>query len=164
MYSGRYSIEVNEESVEICGRLSIEETFDFLNFFEKKGFHCVQTICDSEGIIMTRDTLETIDEIEEKIKEKEHIESEKFYETLYDQSKEHIKKLEKQIIDLERLIKDLMTEEKTKQAQIQRQYDSLLKSQRILDLNKNTVVKNILENIQESFEIEEENLKNEDDV
>lgn len=34
----RYSIEVNDESVEIYGELTIEETFDFLSFFERKGY------------------------------------------------------------------------------------------------------------------------------
>lgn len=34
----RYSIEVNDEAIEMYGELTIEEAFDFLNFFDKKGF------------------------------------------------------------------------------------------------------------------------------
>lgn len=34
----RYSIEVNDCLVEIRGTLTIEEAFDFLNFFDKKGY------------------------------------------------------------------------------------------------------------------------------
>jgi hypothetical protein len=38
MLDERYSIEVGDDVVEIHGYLTIEEAFDFLNFFEKKGF------------------------------------------------------------------------------------------------------------------------------
>jgi len=38
MKNERYSIEVSEDIVVIHGKLTIEEAFDFLNFFEKKGF------------------------------------------------------------------------------------------------------------------------------
>jgi flagellar motility protein MotE (MotC chaperone) len=34
----RYTIEVSDESVEITGRLTIREAFDFLNFFEREGY------------------------------------------------------------------------------------------------------------------------------
>lgn len=34
----RYSIEAKDESIMIYGDLSIEEAFDFLSFFERKGF------------------------------------------------------------------------------------------------------------------------------
>lgn len=37
----KYSIHVDEESVEIYGDLTIEETFDFLSFFERKGYKSV---------------------------------------------------------------------------------------------------------------------------
>ena len=34
----RYTIEVSDESVEITGRLTIREAFDFLSFFEREGY------------------------------------------------------------------------------------------------------------------------------
>lgn len=34
----RYTIEVGQDYVKIDGELTIRETFDFLNFFEKDGF------------------------------------------------------------------------------------------------------------------------------
>jgi hypothetical protein len=37
----RYSIEVGEGCVIIYGTLTIEEAFDYLNFFDKKGYNSV---------------------------------------------------------------------------------------------------------------------------
>ena len=41
MINEKYSIEVSEDMVLIYGNLTIEETFDFLSFYERKGYKIV---------------------------------------------------------------------------------------------------------------------------
>jgi hypothetical protein len=48
----KYSINVCEESVEIYGDLTIEETFDFLSFFERKGYKSVVMGCENTTLRM----------------------------------------------------------------------------------------------------------------
>ena len=149
----RYSIEVNDDAVVIYGDLSLEETFDFLNFFDKKGFKSITGGIDNSAIYMRR---KSIEQVEEAVKIKEHIESEKFYENLYDQSKERIKKLEKDILSLEQLIKDLMTDEKKKQSMILRENEQLKRSQQILALSKDPLAMKAMKHFQNSDKNEEE--------
>ena len=137
----RYSIEVSDESVVIYGDLSIEETFDFINFFDTKGFKSIIGGYENSSLFMRR---KSIEQAEETIKIKEHIETEKFYETLYEQCKEKIKKLEKHILSLDNLIKEIVTEEKIKQERLKRQNDEIIKSNRLLNLKKNPETNKII--------------------
>jgi len=132
----RYSIEVNDDAVVIWGDLSIEETFDFLNFFDKKGYKSLTHGYENSTIYMRR---KSIEQAEEAVRIAEHVNTEKFYENLYDESKERIKKLEKDILSLEQLIKDLMTDEKKKQARIQRENDELHRARQIQALSQDPV-------------------------
>jgi len=141
MRDERYSIEVSDEAVVIYGDLTIEETFDFINFFDKKGFKSITTGIENSSLYLRR---KSIEQAQETIRVTEHIESEKFYEGLYDQAKERIKKLEKDVLSLEQLIKDLMTDEKKKQAQIQREYEKNLRYQQLIKLKEDPTVKIIL--------------------
>lgn len=76
---------------------------------------------------------------EEAVKIAEHVNMEKFYQNLYDESQVRIKKLEKDILSLEQLIKDLMTDEKKKQARIQRENDELHRARQIQALSQDPV-------------------------
>lgn len=62
----RYSIEVNEDCVVIYGDLTIEETFDFLNFFDRKGYKSVVIGTDNS-------TLRLIKKGQEEVVEEQHI-------------------------------------------------------------------------------------------
>lgn len=152
----RYSIEVNEDAVIIYGNLSLEEIFDFLNFFDKKGFKSITNGIENSTIYMRR---KSIEQSEEEVRRVEHVENEKFYQSLYDTEKERVKKLEKDILYLENLIKQLMTDEKTKQAQMQIEYEKNLRYQQLLKLKENPNVKIMLsemgimtKNQEEAFE------------
>jgi len=139
----RYSIEVNDDYVVIYGDLTIEEAFDFLNFFDKKGYKSLSSVYDKASICMSRNSIE---QKQEEIRKAEHESDEKFYENLYQESKERVKKLERDILSLEQLIKDLMTDEKKKQSMIQREYESLKRSQMMLNLKNNPEVQQAMEN------------------
>lgn len=82
----------------------------------------------------------TCEQAEEAVKIAEHVNREKFYQNLYDESQVRIKKLEKDILSLEQLIKDLMTDEKKKQARIQRENDELHRARQIQALSQDPVV------------------------
>lgn len=101
----RYSIQVGDDSVIIYGTLSIEETFDFINFFEKKGFKSITSGYENSTIYMQK---ESIKQIEEKNDLSEHIILEKKFENLYDEEKLKSSDFMKRIKQLEELIKDLM--------------------------------------------------------
>lgn len=145
----RYSIKVSDEVVEIYGDLSIEEAFDFINFFDKKGFKSLKGDHDNYTLSMRRSSIE---QMEIKAQTIEHIENEKFYEKLYDESQERTKKLEKDILTLERLIKELMTDEKIKQERLRRENDSLIRFQRIVDLSQDPVAIKAMEKFNDSTE------------
>lgn len=141
MRDERYSIEVSDDSVVIYGDLTIEETFDFINFFDKKGFKSITSGIENSSLYLRR---KSIEESVEEVRRVEHVESEKFYQGLYDQAKDRIKKLEKDVLSLEQLIKDLMTDEKKKQARIQREYENNLRYQQLLKLKEDPNVKIML--------------------
>ncbi len=144
----RYSIEVNESYVEICGEITIEEAFDFINFFEKKGFKSLRSGFDEDCIIcMSRTAIEEKIEHQKKI---EAAEDEKFYEKLYEESTEKNHVLQNRIMHLESLIKDLMTEEKIKQSRILRENEELKRCKQILELSKDPLAIKAVEHFQKS--------------
>jgi len=96
----RYSIKVRENIVEIHGTLSIEETFDFLNFFEKKGFNSVIVGDENSSFILRN--------IEEEKDDSTINDSEGFYEKLYNSEKEKNEILRDKIEELKSLIKKLI--------------------------------------------------------
>lgn len=139
----RYSIEVSDDTVLIYGHLSIEEAFDFLNFFDKKGFKSIDLSVDGSTLRFRR---KSIEESEEEIREAEHKSSEAFYEGLYEASKQQVEKLGYKIRQLEGLIKELMQTEQEKQARLFKENESLRRSQMLLNLKNNPEVQQALEN------------------
>jgi hypothetical protein len=97
----RYSVKVREHIVEIFGELTIEEAFDFLNFFEKKGYNSV-IIGDENSTLILRKRDE--EEKEDSICENYEGMYEKFYNT--EVQKNEI--LKEKIRELEILIKKLI--------------------------------------------------------
>jgi hypothetical protein len=160
----RYTIEVGDDFVEITGDLTIEEAFDYINFFDKKGYKSLTGGFDSgTTICMSRKSVEQ--QIQEERK-KEAESDEKFYESLYKQCCETKKEYEIKILSLEKLIKDLMTESKTKHAQKEREYQELKKYNQILAMRNNPEVQNIIDNLNFgpiSIVMTEEELKKRDE-
>lgn len=103
----RYSIEVTDEIVEIYGDLTIEETFDFLSFFERKGYKSVVLGSENSTLrMMKRDQEEVIEKqyiLDLKDEIEDYKRSFKIEEERHDETKEKLK-------SVERLLKDLMSE------------------------------------------------------
>lgn len=135
-----YSIEVDEDFVTIYGLLSIEETFDFLNFFERKGYSSVTSGHENSALRMERTSYDKkiqgikCEELTHDIQtyqnlyEKEILDHEKtkarnkFFETLFKEQKstadartksmqDLICELKKQIIELKLKNSEFFTEE-----------------------------------------------------
>jgi uncharacterized protein with von Willebrand factor type A (vWA) domain len=124
----RYSIEVNDEAVVIYGDISIEEAFDFMNFFEKKGFKSLSTY-DSTLYMRKK----SIPQIEESVRLAEHANSEKFHELLHDQEKKSHEKTKTRVSELESLVKTIISDKSERIRNLEKVNDKLLKS---LQLNK----------------------------
>lgn len=137
----RYSIEVDQETVEIYGDLTIEEAFDFLSFFERKGYKSVVLGSENSTLrMMKRDQGEAI--VNEKIAEikdelemyKDHLKHE---ESLHCHTKDKLQ-------DVERLMKSLMSENYKKYQKLHQENMELLKAQCIQQLSENPEVLQIL--------------------
>lgn len=104
----RYSIEVTDEFVDIYGELTIEETFDYLSFFERKGYKAVVIGADNSTLrMMQKDQKEEI--INEKVTElKDEVTQYKRWlereQTYHEQTKDKLKQCEM-------LLKTLMSKE-----------------------------------------------------
>lgn len=120
----RYEIEVGDDFIEIYGTLTIEEAFDFLNFFEKKGFKSlINGINGNNSCLRMRK--ESIEEEKEKFLRIEREDDEKFYEKIYQNSEIESDKLRKDISALENLIKDLLLDAKNEREKLVEQIDKL---------------------------------------
>ena len=58
MKSERYSIEVSEGTVVIYGYLTIEEMFDFMNFFDKKGYQSAIPGWENSTLLLSKTPIE----------------------------------------------------------------------------------------------------------
>ncbi len=98
----RYSVEVSENIVEIFGQLTIEEAFDYLNFFEKKGYNLV-IVGDENSTLRMR-------KIDKEEKQDTTIQDfEGMYEKFYNTEVQKNEILKEKIRELEILIKKLIT-------------------------------------------------------
>jgi type I site-specific restriction-modification system R (restriction) subunit len=103
MIGERYSIEVSEGLVVIHGKLSIEEAFDFLNFFEKKGFDEVGIGQENSALCLYNNKAIYGDKDEEPV-----IPEKDIWESFYEEKSKENEKLRERIKQLERLIKQLL--------------------------------------------------------
>lgn len=137
----RYSIEVNDEIVEIYGDLTIEEAFDFLSFFERKGYKSVVLGSENSTLrMMKRDQAEVL--------EKQHIldileEKEYYKDCLKSEQKSH-EQTSSKLKDVEKLMKQLMSEEYERYKRLKEENDKLIKAQLNLFLHEDPRVQEIL--------------------
>ena len=137
----RYSIEVSDEKVFINGDLSIEEMFDYLNFFDKKGY-CYVSLEEGYGAICIMKG--TLQEKEESRKEKEHQQQDFLYKEMFDCEKDRCIKYQKQVEDLEHLIKELMKESTDKTNELKEENYKQKKKKKIDEMLCDPVVNEIL--------------------
>lgn len=137
----RYSIEVGDDFVEINGDLTIEETFDFLNFFEKKGFKSITGGWENSTLVMSR---KGVEEKWEEIRQKENIELESMYQDLYKQSQEENRILKRRVDEVEGLIRTMFLEESEKVKDLRKHNEILIKELKKNKLQENEEVKKIL--------------------
>lgn len=96
----RYTIEVFERTVEIFGRIPIDDLFDFIDQFKKKGFNEVIEGCEESTIRIFKNDL---------IKNKQDEQIEKnIYETFYEEEKKENESLKNRISQLESFFKLLL--------------------------------------------------------
>ncbi len=138
----RYSIEVTDESVLIYGQLSIEETFDFLNFYEKKGFNRIDLGHENSSISMYKDDIKLF---EEKVKKSSIETSEKFYENLYADLKLKHDELLNKIEKFEDQKEDLSITWYKKYQEIYGELIELRRTQYVSKMEQNPIVKEIID-------------------
>ena len=138
----RYSIEVYDDSVEIYGELTIEETFDFLSFFEKKGYKSVILGKENTTLhLLKRDLVEEIEN--QRITDlKEEVVD--YKEWLKTEVEEHAKTRGK-LKDVELLMKQTMTEEYKKYKALYEENQKIIRAQMLMQLRENPEVQTLLE-------------------
>lgn len=141
MIEERYSIEVSDDFVEIHGDLTIEETFDYLNFFEKKGFKSITGGWENSTLVMSR---KGVDEKWEETRQKQHEESEAFYENLYNQSEEKIKVKNRRVEELESTIRIMFHDESERVKTLKAQNEVLWKAAKQSKLSESEEFQKIL--------------------
>lgn len=134
----RYSIEANDESIMIYGDLSIEEAFDFLSFFERKGFNRLTLGSENSTLSLMR---KSIKEVQDEVKKVEHEESEKYYENLYKNKCEQMQEVCKKKLELESLIKEIMTDKSDRVRHLEKANQELIKRLQLFKLENDEEIK-----------------------
>lgn len=144
----RYSIEVYDESVEIYGELTIEEAFDFLSFFERKGYKSLILGNENSTLhFLKRDQKEAI--VDQRITDlKDEVTD---YKKCLEKEQNKHEETKQKLKDVENLLKQLMSEEQKKYNELKEKNTELMKSQTASYLNDNAEVQKIL--INENFKI-----------
>lgn len=110
MKNERYSIEVWEDYILFHGSMTIEEAFDFMNFFEKKGFNEVSIGEENSCLCLMK-----IDEEKEKSEfQKSNEASEEFYEEMMEDKNKEIIILKEQNKNLTSLVRQLINQGSSK--------------------------------------------------
>ena len=121
---GRYSIEVDEEIVEIYGNLTIEEAFDFLNFFDKKGYKTLTIGSENSTLrLWKKDYAEFMKEL----RQEEKVEEEELYKSLYNKEELNHKQTKEKLEQVESLLRLMFTEESDKVKTLKAKIDVLEK-------------------------------------
>jgi myo-inositol-1-phosphate synthase len=138
----RYSIEVTDEIVEIYGDLTIEEAFDFLSFFERKGYKSLVLGSENSTLrMMKRDQKEEI--VDQRVTElKDEVSS---YKRWLEKEQEKHEETKSKLKDVERLLKDLMSEEYKKYKALYDENQKIIRSQMLTLLEDNPEVQEIIE-------------------
>ena len=138
----RYSIEVTDESVEIYGELTIEEAFDFLSFFDRKGYKSVILGTENSTLhLLKRDPEEA--RVDQRITDlrDEVVDYKRWLEKEQDAHKKTTDKLK----DTEALMKSVMSEEYVKYKALYDENQKIIRAQMIMQLGQNPEVQKIME-------------------
>lgn len=139
----RYSIEVNDESVEIYGELTIEEAFDFLSFFERKGYKSVILGTENSTLhLLKRDQSEVIHD-QFILNLKEQITD---YKEFYEKEKKDHELTKVNLESVKSTIKVLMSEQYEKYKKLHEENQEILKAQNCQFLQEDPRVQEMLKN------------------
>lgn len=128
----KYSIQICEDNVRLSGILNIEQMFDMLNYFEKKGFtHCLGA--DVNSIVLIKNDDDDF-AIENFIDKDEHVQN--VFEIMYEEEKS-------ENINLRKIVND--------------EKDENIKFKSMIYEYQKTVARLVKEN--EKLKIENENIK-----
>lgn len=145
----RYSIEVNDEIVEIYGDLTIEEAFDFLSFFERKGYKSV--VIGSENSTLRMMKIDH-DELNENKYVKELKEEISHGKSLLNKTEKLLEESQEKLKHTESLFKKLMHEEKEKYKKLQKENSELIKSGIVNKLKDSPVVQEAINFFDDEFD------------
>ena len=137
----RYSIEVTDEIVEIYGDLTIEEAFDFLSFFERKGYKSVVLGSENSTLRMVKRD-QAVEIVDQRISDlKEQLDDYKEYYKKEQLSHEITKN---RVIEVEVLMKQLMSEEYKKYKALYEENQKIIRAQMLSQLEDNPEVQEIM--------------------
>lgn len=141
MREGRYSIEVDEEIVEIYGNLTIEEAYDFINFFDKKGYKTLTPGSENSTIrLWKKDYHEHVAEL----RKKENLEDETMYHDFFESEKKEHQKTKNKLEQVESLVNLMFVEESDKVKTLKAKIDVLEKHLKQTKLADNPEFQKIL--------------------
>lgn len=141
MREGRYSIEVDEEIVEIYGNLTVEEAFDFINFFDRKGYKTLTPGSENSTIrLWKKDYQEFLGELRQKEREEE----EESYKALYKKEEDYHRQTKNKLEQVESLVKLMFVEESDKVKTLKARIDVLEKHLKQTKLADNPEFQKIL--------------------
>lgn len=138
----RYSIEVNDESVEIYGELTIEEAFDFLSFFDRKGYKSLILGTENSTLHMLKRDRGEVIEKQHIIDLKDEIDT---YKYLFKKEQESHEKTKDKLNSIELLLKQLMSEEYDKYKKLHEENLKLLRDQCISEMEQNPEVQEMID-------------------
>lgn len=146
MYGERYSIQVDDDHVEIHGTITIREAFDFLSFFERDGYSTLVDNCDSGVLRLEKRNLdqEKTDRINTDVRE-ENVE----LKDKLEMEKEHSRDLEYKLHDLEGLIQKLIVERKEMENEYRQKLLLMEKNYTLLSMKHDPKVSEIVRNMAE---------------
>lgn len=167
----RYSIEVNDDIVEIYGDLTIEEAFDFLSFFERKGYKSVVLGSENSTLrMMRRDQAEVIHD-QFVLNLKEQITD---FKELWEKEKKSHEVTAQKTKEVEALLKQLMSDEYKKYKALHEENQRLLKAQVALNmidapevqeiLNRSGFIQTISADMGDTIQIGPQRIPNEGDL
>ena len=137
----RYSIEVTDEVVEIFGDLTIEEAFDFLSFFERKGYKSVILGSENSTLRMLKRDQEEVIHDQFILTLKEQITD---YKVSFEKECKAHESTAQKLRDVEVLMKQVMSEEYAKYKALYEENQKLLRTQQFHFLNESPEVKQML--------------------
>jgi flagellar motility protein MotE (MotC chaperone) len=139
----RYSIEVSDEVVEIYGHLTIEEAFDFLSFFDRKGYKAVVLGSENSTLRMMRIDQDEVRENRRRLDVEDELDS---YRSLLKKEEEYHTQTKKRLQNVEDLMKLLMSEHYEKYKKLHKENMEILRSQCIQNLSENPESQKIIDN------------------